>query len=294
VIFVSSSSINSDAIEDSIKGLSDLGIRKIELSGGTTFSEGILGRLKSLKKELSLDFLIHNYFPPPEKDFVLNIASPRETTRLKSVEFIKKSIQWANYLGIDRYSFHAGYARELRPPDRGGQHFNVAPSPTIRPVTAAGYMYESLEKIQKYAEEKKVKVAAENLFPFGEEPDISLLSKPSEIFRFLEYFSEKDHVGLLLDLGHVVISSNYYGFDKDELIDSLINKYLHRIFGIHLSGNDGEIDIHSELSSADWQVKTAKKFRHSGIPVTIECRNLNEYKIVEQYEMLKNALREGA
>ena len=294
MIFVSSSSINKYSIEDAIRELSDLGIRKIELSGGTTFSEDILGRLKSLKKELSLDFLIHNYFPPPEKNFVLNIASPHEPTKSKSLEFIRKSIEWANSLGIDRYSFHAGYAKELNPPDPGKQCFKAVAMAGISPDKAAIRMYESIEKIQKYAEEKKIKVAAENLFPFGEEPDISLLSKPPEILKFLEYFSEKNHVGLLLDLGHIVISSNFYGFDKDELVDGLIKKYLHKIFGIHLSGNDGQIDIHSELSSGDWQIKTAQKFCPSGIPVTLECRNLNKHKIAEQYEMLKNALRDGA
>lgn len=290
MIFVSSSSINNDSIEESIRELSDLGIRKIELSGGTKFSENILGRLKSLKKELTLDFLIHNYFPPPEKDFVLNIASPRETMRLKSIEFIKKSIQWANYLGIGHYSFHAGYTRELRPPDPGGQHFNVAPSPTIRPMNAAGFMYGSIEKIEQYAEDHKVKIGAENLFPFGTEPEISLLSRPSEIFKFLEYFSEKDHVGLLLDLGHIVIASNYYRFDKDELLEELIERYSHKIFGIHLSGNNGKIDQHAELFPDDWQIKAAGKFDPANIPVTLECRNLNMNEISKQYKMLKSEL----
>jgi len=290
VIFVSSSSINGDSIEVAIRELSDSGIRKIELSGGTTFSKSILGRLKSLKKKLCLDFLIHNYFPPPEKDFVLNIASPRETTRLKSVEFIKKSIQWANHLGIDRYSFHAGYARELSPPDPGNQYFKVVSMPVIRPENVTSYMYESVEEIQKYAEDHKVKVSAENLFPFSDEPEISLLSTPSEIFKFLEHFSEKDHVGLLLDLGHIVLSSNCYGFDKDELVDGLIKKYSHKIFGIHLSGNDGEVDKHSELSPNDWQIKAAGKFDPVMIPVTLECRNLNKNKMSNQYKMLKREL----
>jgi len=155
-------------------------------------------------------------------------------------------------------------------------------------------MYESLEKIQKYAEDHKVKVGAENLFPFGDEPEISLLSTPSEIFKFLEYFRENDHVGLLLDLGHIVISSNYYDFDKDELVDDLIKKYLHKIFGIHLSGNDGEVDKHSELTSDDWQIKAARKFYPSRIPVTIEGRNLNKNEIWKQYKMLKNELGGGA
>ena len=294
MIFVSSSSINKDSIEDAIRELSDLGIRNIELSGGTKFAENILGRLKSLKKELTLNFLIHNYFPPPEKDFVLNIASQRETTRLKSVEFIKKSIQWANYLEIDRYSFHAGYARELSPPDPGNQYFKVVSMPVIGPENAACHMYESIEEILKYAEDHKVKIGAENLFPFSDEPEISLLSTPSEIFKFLEYFFEKDHVGLLLDLGHIVLSSNCYGFDKDVLVDDLIKKYSHKILGLHLSGNDGEVDKHSELSPDDWQIKAAGKFDPARIPVTLECRNLSKNELLNQHEMLREKLRSGA
>ena len=294
MIYISSSCLNQKKIGDAVRELAEHGFQNIELSGGTTFTENILGSLKTLKKEFSLEFLIHNYFPPPEKDFVLNIVSPHEPTRSKSVEFMKRSIQWAKYLGIDRYSFHAGYSRELKPPDSGDQYFRVLSMPKLQPEKATFHMYESIEMIQKYAEEHKVKMGAENLFPFGKEPEISLLSTPPEILKFLEYFRENDHVGLLLDLGHIVISSNYYDFDKDELVDELCKKYLHKILGIHLSGNDGEVDNHSELSPDDWQIKAALRFYPSRIPVTIECRNLSMNEISKQYKMLKNELRRGA
>jgi hypothetical protein len=52
MIYVSSSSINSNSIESSINELIKLNIRNIELSGGTNYSENIASTL--IKSMLSL------------------------------------------------------------------------------------------------------------------------------------------------------------------------------------------------------------------------------------------------
>ena len=53
----------------------------------------------------------------------------------------------------------------------------------------------------------------ENLFPFGKKADKSLLSTPTSIFHYLD-FSEKSNGGFLLDVGHLLIASNYFDFDN--------------------------------------------------------------------------------
>lgn len=289
MIYISSVAVKSTSIEDSVNKLMGIGIRNIELSGGTNYSDNILKKLKGLKKEFSLNLLIHNYFPPPKKDFVLNIASNNKGTRLKSINFVKRNIDLVHDLEIDCYTLHPGYARELRAAQES-DYFIADDYPAISPAYASAIMFESLLEIRKYAFKQGVRVGLENLFPIDEAPDSSLLCTPADIIQFLNYFGEDDNIGFLLDLGHLVISANYFGFDKDEFIETLSKCFQPKIFEIHLSGNDGKKDQHVLLAPDCWQLKAIRTFDLKKIPVTIECRGLNTNEVLNQYRLVKNIL----
>ena len=289
MIYISSSSINSVSIENCLEELINLDIRNIELSGGTSSSDNISKKLKNLKEKFSLNFLIHNYFPPPKKDFVLNIASHNKELRKQSINSIKSSINLAQEIGINRYTVHAGYTKNFQPNPEGG-YFIADNSQGISREQATRIMLQTLSEIQDYAAERKVKIGAENLFPIDTAPESSLLCAPSDIFQFLDYTAEERNVGFLLDLGHLFISANYFGFNKDEFIETLDKKYHHKILGIHLSGNDGKSDQHGPLSPDCWQLETVQKFNLKMIPVTIESRGLEANEVLKQYQMVEYVL----
>lgn len=289
MIYLSSAAVNSSSIEEAVSKLAGFGIHNIELSGGTEYCPNILTMLESYKKKYSLNFLIHNYFPPVKKDFVLNIASNKKKTRLNSVNFVKRSIDLAHDLEIDRYTLHPGYSKNFYP-SSNNNYFIPDDSPDISPELAFTIMLKSILMIKEYAEEKGVKIGLENLYPTSDAPKSSLLCTPNEIKLFLEYFDKEDSIGFLLDLGHIVISANYFGFNKDDLVSTLCTKYFHKVFGIHLSGNDGKKDSHTLLSPDCWQLRTARKFDLEKTPITIECRGFNSKEILKQYQMVKNIL----
>ena len=289
MIYVSSAAVNSSAIENSVKKLARIGIRNISLSGGTSYSDNILKKLKDLKKKFSLNMLIHNYFPPSKKDFVLNIASNNKATRLKSINFVKKSINLARDLGIDCYTLHPGYAIELHPAQKS-DYFIADNSQSISPELASANMFESLSEIREDAVKQGVRIGLENLFPIDNAPDSSLLSIPADIIQFLDYFSKDDNIGSLLDLGHLSISANYFGFNKDQFIETLSREYQHKILEIHLSGNDGKKDQHTLLAPDCWQLRAAREFDLEKTPITVECRGFNTKELLNQYQMVKNIL----
>ena len=76
MIFISSSSIKKQKIADAVTTLIENDFRNIELSGGTKYYDGWLDELMELKHKYQLNFLIHNYFPPPKIPFVFNLSSP--------------------------------------------------------------------------------------------------------------------------------------------------------------------------------------------------------------------------
>ena len=75
MIFFSSYSVNAKDTESAIRRLVNADIRNIELSSGRKYIFNSTNTLKELKKKYNLNFLVHNYFPFPKVDFVINLAS---------------------------------------------------------------------------------------------------------------------------------------------------------------------------------------------------------------------------
>lgn len=289
MIFISTASIKNHSIENVLDTLVEAGISNIELSGGTKHCDDLLSKLKVYKEKHNLNFLVHNYFPPPEDDFVLNIASSDETLRKKNVDFVKQSIEFAHGLEVGSYTLHAGY-RKVFVPVKDRDYFVPEDSPDIDAGAAAEIMYRSVLEIKETADRCGVRFGIENLFPIDSSPDSSLLCTPQDIFRFLDDFADCEQIGLLLDLGHLYISSNHFGFDKDDFIKDLLYKYECKIFGIHLSGNDGKRDTHSMLFPDSWQIKAVKRFAEGNMPVTMESRGLTVDMVLSQLQMVEDII----
>ena len=75
MIYISSSSIKERNIIKVLEELRKNKINKIELSGGTDFNKNLEKDLLHYKEKYKIDFRLHNYFPPPKKNFVVNIGS---------------------------------------------------------------------------------------------------------------------------------------------------------------------------------------------------------------------------
>ena len=109
MIYVSSSCIKCDNIAKIVSMYVENGIKNIELSGGTQFYENLEDDLLVLKEKFKLNYIVHNYFPPPIEPFILNLASLDDELWTKTVEFIKKSVEFAIRLDSPVYGLHAGF-----------------------------------------------------------------------------------------------------------------------------------------------------------------------------------------
>jgi sugar phosphate isomerase/epimerase len=95
----------------------------------------------------------------------------------------------------------------------------------------------------------------ENLFPS--------LARNSSINCNFEQISDlmdnlPKEVGLLLDLGHMNISSKIMEFDRFEFLDKYLSKYGDRLREIHISENSGLKDEHRALDINSWQYDAIK------------------------------------
>ena len=104
----------------------------------------------------------------------------------------------------------------------------------------------------------------ENLFPNDDGTNDSFLCTYEEIEKFFHSPEiNSTNLCLLIDLGHLAISSNILKFDRLDFIEKCIKNFGERIFEIHISNNDGLRDLHSRITKDSWQLEVLPTQSHS-------------------------------
>ena len=271
MLYISSASIKNDSIFETINQLKTI-TNNIELSGGTKIQEDIFENISKLNnKSTKLNFLVHSYFPPPINNFVLNFADISDQTR----SFITESMRYVKELDISYYSIHAGFKKDFKIKNE------------ILEDGKGSFAIESIkENINWFYDNYTESLALENLFPNGQN-ETCFASHIEEIVELLEL---DKRVFLLLDLGHLKISSRFYKFNYLEAVNLLFNNYSDRILEIHLSENNGLEDNHYIIQSDSIQYMILQKFRKNiidnNINLVIEARGYSLKELNECYDLL--------
>lgn len=277
-VYISSSCVRTEDIARAA-GLLAAHVSNIELSGGGCHDAGLLGKLKALKREKGLNFLVHSYFPPPPVPFILNFADTGEKTR----SFIDESMRFVQGLDCPYYSVHAGFRKE----------FTLANELLFDSESKKTYGMEGVSSNARWFEEKYPgkKLAIENLYPNNGNPESCLLMHIEEISGFMD---EHSGASLLLDLGHLQISARMLGFDCLGAVALLFGRYGKRIAEIHLSENDLMKDDHFLVGKDSNQYGIVKEYagavRECGIKLTIEARNAGIEDILRSKELINEAV----
>ncbi len=244
-IYVSTGGYKNLKAEEISKSLLEEGIDSIELSG-TMHHPEIISNLSLLKKKIN--FQIHNYFPPPKKPFVLNLASQDSIISKMTIEHIEHAIECCQKLNSKYYSFHAGFLCDIKINELGKK---VEKKILQNRRISIDLFLERVLKISNKAKEAGIKIMIEN----------NVLSKKNQIEfqgnpllmcdskECIEIISNTpDNVSLLLDVAHLKVSANSLNFDRVEFI----KKCNHIIGGYHLSDNDGMSDSNDPFSEDSW------------------------------------------
>lgn len=221
------------------------GILNIELSGGS-YDADQLTHLRSIKKSTTLQ--IHNYFPPPEKPFVFNLASLVDETADRSLEHAKRAILWSSELGRLVYSFHAGFLVELTVNELGK---TMISRDLFDRDKAMCYFLERVCYLADYARAHGVEILIENnvvsainLKQFNANP--CLMADSGECLFVMRRTPK--NVNLLIDVAHLKVSARSLGFEKVLFLENC-NPW---IKAYHLSDNDGTQDANEIVTKDSW------------------------------------------
>jgi len=253
MIYISSGNlkIKKNNTSEIIKILNDNKIYNIELSSGKY--DGLIEK-KILKNNKS-NFLIHNYFPVPKIGFVFNLSSKNPIIQKKSLNLAKKAIRLSKKLGSKFFSFHGGFLVDPMI-NRLGREFNFTKIYSRK--ESIKLFIKNVRILYQYAKKFDVKLLIENnvlteknLNIFKCNPFLFIESK--EIIAILQKFNSD--VKLLVDLGHLKVSSKTLKFDKKKFLKKC-NRYIE---AYHISDNNSLEDQNDLITSKSWFWKSIKK-----------------------------------
>ncbi len=279
MIYISSFCVKHKHIKNSVEELVDNGFKNIELSGGTEYYDDLEKDLLYLKEKYNLNYLCHNYFPPPKEHFVLNLASLNNEVYNKTMTHLKSSIELSKKLGIPKFGFHAGFFIDIKVEEIG------------KKITY-GNMFNKDVSIQRFCDGfNKLKSFAGSLKLYLENNAFSLTNaktyKNKNIVMLTNYeeyqkLKTKINFELLLDIAHLKVSNNTQNLNFSVEFTNMINASNY----IHISDNDALNDLNNGLQQDSDLIELLEKVDLKGKDFTIEVYD-NMKHIIESYNILR-------
>jgi sugar phosphate isomerase/epimerase len=285
MIYISSSCVKADTIKESVLHLIREGFRNIELSGGTKYYDSLVDDLLELKKKFGLNYLVHNYFPPPKQDFVLNLASLDETIYSKTLKHLETSLELTRLLGGTRFSFHAGFyvdppVGELGKVFKHSELYNREQA-VNQFCKGFEFLRHKFDDVELYIENNCY--SSSNCFVYNNSIPFMLLN-----LQDYQNLQSKIDFKLLLDIAHLLVSSKTLSCDFEEELNLLFKKTDY----IHISNNDALHDQNLGLTKESNLVHKMKNLAWDTKIVTLEVYESIEvlketYKIISSFKKQK-------
>lgn len=277
MLYISTSCVKHDFICESVQELINNGFQNIELSGGTKYYPQFEHDLLSLKDKYKLNFLCHNYFPPPKESFVINLASLNDVIYDKSIRHIKSAISLSKKLGATRFGFHAGFYFDPKVHELGKK-------------ISASKINNKTEVIKRFKEaylelisfESDINLYLENNV-LSHENYRNFRCNPNMLTNTEDYNELKTEFNfkLLLDVAHLKVTCKTLGLNFENELMKLIGESDY----IHISDNNGFHDSNNSLNENSELLNILKKQDLMEKDITIEVyEGMSEIK--KTYELL--------
>lgn len=242
--FISTLNFSPDSrerISDVIPVMVENKIKNIELSSFHPFENNLEYKLVRYADEYDLNILLHNFSPPEKNGFLLNLCDRETIFREKTRDFIIERINLTKKLGMDYYSFHAGFTVDYNIGVHEYKH-------KMDKKKALDLFIHELGKIMDVADDEKIHIGIENHVCIRENKD-NLILYDIEDFEYLFDEIKSDYLHLHLDTGHLKVTSSEQGVNKKDFVE----KFADHIYAAHVHDNTGmKVDCHAPFNHDFW------------------------------------------
>ena len=261
-VFVSSACFQEKDLKKVIVRLKELGYDSIELTGGIKFTSDIYDTIENLATTESINVQLHNYSPPVENDFVLNIASLDPVTFQRSYSHVQSTLNLVEKLGLGKYAVHAGFYIPIETNELGKV---IGKRDLYDQEHSYGQFVDTVNEFySKYAKPLYIEnnvVSNANYHEYQKNP--FMLTCADEYFELKERIPQ---LKLLLDLAHLKVSCNTLGLSFHEEVFRLINETDY----LHISDNDGLTDSNQGLVKESEMYEILKNAPLGSKTITLE------------------------
>jgi len=265
------SSIQREKISTVLPRMVNSDIKNVEISSFHPYEKNLDEILLDYVEKNNLNILLHNFSPPSEDNFFLNLSDENKTKREKTKDFIKERIKLTKKLGSDYYSFHAGFRVDYVI----GIHEYES---RISDELAISLFIKELKEIVNFAEKEKIHIGVENHVAILENKDNMILyglENWKKIFKEIE----TEYLHLHLDLGHLKITSKEHSFDYNKFLELFGDK----VIGMHVHDNtDTKVDSHEPFKGKYWFGKEQFKHLKNLKYIILETKTNGNTKLIKQ------------
>jgi len=284
-VYISTSAFKNRSLKKIFYTCLELGFTNVELSANVDYADDNVAVVRKLYKSGQMRFLVHNYFPRPKEDFVLNLASDDKEVVRRSVQHCQIALDLSADLGAPFFSVHAGFAFHAQPQDLGRPQIDL---PRISYPTAYKNFVKNVRVLLDYAAKRNIQLAVENnvVAKFNlikGKNEIALLADADEAVRFYKEVG-RANLFFLIDLGHLKVSSAAMGFGREDYLQ----KVLPWAAAFHLSDNDGLEDTTRPFGEDVWFKDVIK--RNKNKTWILEISNVDAREIKDCCKVLENFL----
>lgn len=265
-IYISSLAEKGKSISEIVEKLALNGVNNIELTGGTKNSNFNLKELLRLKSRYNLNYLCHNYFPPPKEDFIINLGSLNNEIYDKSIKHIESAILLSVKLESDKYACHSGFFIDFGLNEIGNEILSQKISNKKESIRL---FQEAQLYLNAFAKEKGIKLYFENnVISHFNYHNFNKVNP----FMFTDFKNIEDSIlkssNILVDFAHLKVSCNSLSLDFTSSLMDLAN----RTDYWHISDNDGFSDTNELLKDNSEMMKQIKNLDKANTTITIEVK----------------------
>ncbi len=247
------------------------------------FSSGIPHSSDMVQTYLKADCrkMLHNYFPAPQKPFVLNLASLNADIFERSLSHALSNLELTRKSGARFYSIHAGFCLDPKPSELGG---TLSTSGAGQRQDHWTKFISAVNTLAREAAKKGVQILIENnvvtAFNVEKHGHNPLLCVDSNELKLLVQTVNHPALGILIDTGHWKVSADAMGFELASVLDLKSD-----VLAFHHSDNDGRTDSNHPLTEGYWLLPLLKQFT---APIThvLEVHDQTEAEIERQRNLL--------
>jgi sugar phosphate isomerase/epimerase len=264
-LYLSLSAYGGASTRRALTVFAEAGVQKVELAIGVKPDADATIAIQAFR-EKGMQFRAHHAFVWEPQHRPFNLALPLK------MDYFERMADWLAQQGILAYSVHPG------------QYGGDSRSGRLDQREVAWQQFlANLKRFDAICKQRQIELAVETMYASSKESGQRYFLDSLDSIQALR--SAMPDLNWVLDLSHLNIGWDDRIEERLKVVDCIAD----RLSEIHISDNDGQRDLHSQITDKTWWIPWRDRLP-TGIPIVLETRlnHLSATAIRAEYERVRS------